>query len=115
MAVYLFVSYFVMRFSLVLPASALEHRLSFTDSWAVPRGNGLVLALPVCIPAFLTSLLFWILDTVLGNSGTFLSTVPYMVVSLILMAVEIAVLSVAYKYLVFVSPDKGTDNQGSAP
>ena len=105
---YLFVAYFLMRFSFVLPAAALEHRLSFADSWRVTRGNGLVLALAMCVPAYLALLLFLGLDTVLADATAQLAQVPYRLVMLVQTVLHIAVLSIAYKYLVFVSPNEGS-------
>ena len=104
---YLLVAYFLMRFSFVLPAAALEHRLSFADSWRVTRGNGLVLALAMCVPAYLALLLFLGLDTLLADATTLVAQLPYRLVMLIQTVLHVAILSVAYKYLVFVSPTEG--------
>ena len=99
--------YFIMRFALVLPAAALEHRVTFRDSWAVTRGNGLALAIAISIPTYLATLLYEALDIVFVDSEAILASLPYFIVSLIETAVHIAIMSIAYKYLVFVSPNEG--------
>lgn len=107
LTLYLFAAYFLMRFALVLPAAALEHRLSFADSWAATRGNGLVLAFAIGVPAFMELLAFRTLDSIIATPEALLSSVPYFIVALITTAFQIAVMSIAYKYLVFVSPSEG--------
>ncbi len=103
---YLFASYFILRFSLVLPASALEHRVTFAESWAATKGHGITLAVAVGIPAGLATMILLGLDRVIGNYESLLFTLPYYLVSFVLMAVEIAVLSIAYKYLFFITPNE---------
>ncbi len=105
-----FVSYFAMRFSLVLPATALSHELSFAESWAVTRGNGLVLAVAVYLPALASWLIFVALDEAVGDAEALILDIPYIFVSLVLMVVEIGVLSIAYRDLVMGGPRDGVDS-----
>lgn len=105
-SMYLFASYFILRFSMVLPASALDHRVTFGESWAATKGHGITLAIAVGIPVGIATLIVMALDFVIGNYELLLFSLPYWVVTFVLMAVEIAVLSIAYKYLFFITPNE---------
>ena len=102
---YLFVTYFVIRFSLVLPGTAVEDNFSFADSWAATVGNGLLLILAVTVPAFCGLLIVLGLDAAMGENEGFIYDIPYYVTGYLLLAVEVGVLSVAYKYIVSVWHD----------
>jgi hypothetical protein len=103
---YLFASYFILRFSMVLPASALDHRVTFGESWAATKKHGITLALAVGIPVGVATLMLMALDFVIGRYELLLFSLPYWLVTFVLMSVEIAVLSVAYKYLFFITPNE---------
>jgi len=103
---YLFASYFILRFSMVLPASALDHRVTFGESWAATKGHGITLALAVGIPVGLATLMLMALDFVIGSYELLLFSLPYWLVTFVLMSVEIAILSIAYKYLFFITPNE---------
>jgi hypothetical protein len=102
---YFVVMYFVVRFSLVFPAAAVDNRTSLADSWNATSGNGAILALALTVPLLITLMIFSALDAAfLGNDG-FLISIPYNLIGFVFLAFEIGVLSVAYKHIVLFESD----------
>lgn len=99
-AVFLFTTYFVVRLSLVLPGTAVDDRPSLSDSWNSTAGNGVVLLLAVSMPIVATYAIFAGFDAIFAGKEAYIYSLPYLLVSYILLAVEIGVLSVAYKHIV---------------
>lgn len=103
--IYVFITYILMRFSLVLPAAAVGKRLRMAESWLATAGNGMLLAIAFSIPSLLVLLLFWVLDSIVGNSEGPVHTTIFTIATYGLMAVEISVVSIAYKHLLPVEAD----------
>ena len=101
---YLFAVYFLMRFSLTLPAAALGHRVDFRDSWVSTTGYGWALAIAASIPVAIAWGVYWLMDKSIAGIDFVLVDGIYWLVGFAFGAVEIAVLSVAYKYLVYARP-----------
>jgi hypothetical protein len=99
-----FVSYFVLayfqgRFSLVLPATAVDKRSDFKASWAMSRGKGVLIAIALVIPA----MLLIPIETLLYGAGAEevspIADFAWLLVALPIFAVEIAIVSLAYDKL----------------
>lgn len=87
-------AYICARFSLLLPAIALDRKSNLAWAWALTKGNGLKLATLLWVLPFVFSLLYsgWQTE----------SPVMYLALNLVLStltAFEVALLSVAFKAL----------------
>lgn len=87
-------AYICARFSMLLPATALDRKPKLAWAWALTKGNGLKLAVLLWIMPFVLSYLYsgWKTDTPL----------PYLALNIVLSgltAFEVALLSVAFKNL----------------
>lgn len=98
---YVAFSHVSLRFSMVFPATAVEHRASLADSWTATSGNGLSLLGAATIPVLLAMALYWPLDFALADSLNTLAHIPYQLVGFLLLAVEVGIISVAYKHITF--------------
>lgn len=107
-ALFLVSTYFGVRFSLVLPATAVDDSPSLSDSWNSTSGNGVVLLLAVSVPLVVTSAIFFVFDAAFAGKQGYFYFLPYLLVSYILLAVEIGVISVAYKHIVHELPIEAT-------
>lgn len=96
---YFVVAYFQGRFSLVLPATAVDKRSDFKASWAMSRGKGVLIAIALVIPA----MLLIPIETLLFNAGAEevspIVDLAWLLVALPIFAVEIAIISLAYDKL----------------
>jgi hypothetical protein len=99
-------AYVMGRLALVLPAAALDRRLTLADSWAATRENGWRLAIVV-------GALPWVLDALTSfayreDSGI-IESAALAVLCVVTLTVEITALSLSYKQLVPQSePPKGS-------
>lgn len=96
---YLVVAYFEGRFSLVLPATAVDKRSDFKASWTMSRGKGLLIAIALVIPA----MILIPIETLLYGAGTDdsspIADLVWFFVALPIFVVEIAIISLAYDKL----------------
>ncbi len=92
--------FFWSRLGLVLPARSIDRLLSMSDSWHATAGYGLRISAAILAPMAL----FWILSNVshflLRTIDGWLVYVVMTVLDIVLLAVEVAVVSVAYRGLV---------------
>ena len=90
------ISYLVARWSLILPATAVDKRLTLSEAWNLATGNGWRLTIIVGILPFCFGMLglFFFHD----NDSTILS-ITISIISYLLLTVEITALSLAYKFL----------------
>ncbi len=104
--IYFPVYYFVSRWALILPATAIgEERKSLPWAWGLSKGNGFRLFLLLgCIP-LATNFVISLLD----NSGSIILGLISIVVWLSVGAVEICFLSLSYSFLSSISLD---DDEG---
>ena len=96
---YMVVAYFEGRFSLVLPATAIDKRSNFRDSWAMSRGKGIIIAVALVLPAMI---LIPIESVMYGAIDESLSPIADLFLVLLIFpifAVEIAIVSLAYDKL----------------
>ena len=96
---YVSVAYLEGRFSMVLPATALDKRFILSNSWRLTAGNGLRIAIAILIPVAVLLILMM-------YGGALMSLLPVIVMTTVLVfllfvtvAVEIAVLSKSYRFL----------------
>ncbi len=92
----LVVAYFVGRWSLVLPATAIDDRPSLSWAWSTSRGNGL--RLMVLVGLFPMGVNF--ASTFLPETRSVVDSILLAPVWLYVWAVEIALLSLSYRELV---------------
>ena len=96
---YVSLAYVQGRFSMVLPANALGKNMFLSNSWYLTAGNGprvaLVLIIPVAILFAVVTLIGPAVESRLGFVGELIIFVLY----LISFAVEIAALSLSYRFL----------------
>ena len=96
---YIVIAYFYGRFALVLPATAVDRRSDFRDSWNISRGNGLTIAMALVIPAMIMIPVEWALYGALDESLWLAADVVWLVIALPVFAIEIAIISIAYRKL----------------
>ena len=87
------------RLGLVFPATALGRRQILSNSWTMTIGNGLRLMLALAIPWGIYQLLFWLIEVLSARALPTLMSILAGILALITIAVEIAVLSLAYRHL----------------
>ncbi len=96
---YVVVAYFEGRFSLVLPATAIDKRSDFRASWAMSRGKGMLIAIALVIPA----MILIPIETLLYDVGVVefspIADLVWLLIALPIFAVEIAIISLAYDKL----------------
>lgn len=101
---YVVVAYFEGRFSLVLPATAIDKRSNFKESWSMSRGKGMLIAIALVIPA----MILIPIETLLYDTGVDelspIADLVWLLIALPIFAIEIAIISLAYDKL--ASPDK---------
>jgi hypothetical protein len=98
---YILVAYFQGRFSLVLPATAIDRRSNFKESWAMSRGKGIMIALALVIPAMILIPIEWVLYGAVDDTFKPIVDLVWMLLVLPIFAVEIAIISLAYNKLSF--------------
>ena len=98
---YILVAYFQGRFSLVLPATAVDRRSNFKDSWVMTRGKGMMIALALVIPAMILIPIEWALYGAVDDTFKPIVDLAWMLLVLPIFAVEIAIISLAYDKLSF--------------
>ena len=97
--VFMTVAYFAGRLGLVFPATALERRQILSNSWTMTIGNGSRIMFALAIPCGVYVLLFWLVEMAAGRALPTLMAILGSILALITIAVEIAVLSLAYRHL----------------
>ncbi len=98
---YILVAYFQGRFSLVLPATAVDERSNFRESWAMSRGKGMMIAMALVIPAMILIPVEWVLYGAVDDAFRPIMDLGWMLLSLPVFAVEIAIISLAFSKLSF--------------
>lgn len=98
---YILVAYFQGRFSLVLPATAIDRRSNFKESWAMSRGKGMMIALALVIPAMILIPIEWALYGAVDDTFKPIVDLVWMLLVFPVFAVEIAIISLAYDKLSF--------------
>ena len=96
---YILVCYFTGRFGLVLPATAVDRRSNFRDSWDMSRGHGMTIAMALVIPAMIMIPVEWALYGPIDESLWLAADVVWLVIVLPVVAIEIAIISLAYSKL----------------
>lgn len=96
---YFVVAYFQGRFSLVLPATAVDKRSDFKTSWAMSRGKGVLIAIALVIPAMLLIPIETLLYGAGADEVSPIADLAWLLVALPIFAVEIAIISLAYDKL----------------
>jgi hypothetical protein len=96
---YVVVAYFEGRFSLVLPATAIDQRSDFKESWAISRGKGMLIAIALVIPAMILIPIEILLYDVVGDELSPVADLIWLLIALPIFAIEIAVVSLAYDKL----------------
>lgn len=98
---YILVAYFQGRFSLVLPATAIDRRSNFRESWAMSRGKGMVIAMALVIPAMILIPVEWALYGAVDDTFRPIADLVWMLLVFPIFAVEIAIISLAFDKLSF--------------
>ena len=96
---YIWVSYFEGRFSLVLPATAIDRRSDFKESWAMSRGKGMMIAVALVIPAMFLIPIEFVLYEATDESFRPIADVVWLIIILPIFAIQIAIISLAYNKL----------------
>ena len=96
---YVTVTYLVGRFSMVLPATALDKRLILSNSWILTAGSGLRIALAILVPVTILLIVMMYGGAFLSLLSVIMLTTLFIFVLFITVAVEIAVLSKSYRFL----------------
>ena len=86
--------YFVGRLSLVLPATAVDVPTSFRWSWQATKNNGVRMLVLIGVLPWLTTIL---LDLLWREDGTMFEYVLLSIFGYIVVAIEIFILSLAFK------------------
>jgi hypothetical protein len=103
--VYVLAAYFNARISLVLPATAVDHRSSLYTSWDLSSGNGTRLAIALSSPILLFSALDYFGSALLGENDSLMSHVGLSLLWLVFSVVAIGILSVSYRRLANIEID----------
>ena len=90
-------TYVVARMVLVLPASAVDHKPNLRQVWMLSRGNGWRLAI---IVGGLPWAFSWLIDLANRDGASIVEWLFLAVAGIVLLVVEIAALSLSYRYLV---------------
>lgn len=98
---YILVAYFEGRFSLVLPATAIDKRSNFRDSWAMSRGKGMMIAMALVIPAMILIPIEWALYGAIDETFRPIMDLVWLILVLPIFAVQIAIISLAFDKLSF--------------
>ena len=98
---YILIAYFHGRFSLVLPATAIDGRSNFRESWAMSRGKGMIIAMALVIPAMILIPIEWALYGAVDDTFRPIADLVWMLLVLPIFAVEIAIISLAFDKLSF--------------
>lgn len=98
---YILVAYFEGRFSLVLPATAIDRRSNFKESWAMSRGRGMMIAVALVIPAVILIPIEWALFGVVNDAVRPIVDSVWILLVLPIFAVQIAIISLAFDKLSF--------------
>ena len=96
---FLLIAYFQGRFSLVLPATAVDRRMDFRESWARSRGSGMIIAMALVIPAMIMIPVGEILYNTDRGDLALVADVIYVLVLVPVYVVEIAIISLAWSSL----------------
>jgi len=94
-------TYFEGRFSMVLPATAVDQRMDLRGSWYLTRGSGLAIAVALFIPALGMDLLHILVASLLEEHSLLLATLVSEILIFPIIAVAVGVLSVTYRAVTF--------------
>lgn len=97
---YFVIAYFEGRFSLVLPATAIDRRSDFKESWTASHGKGMMIAVALVIPAMILIPIESVLYGAIDESLSPIADLFWLLLALPIFAVEIAIVSLAYENLV---------------
>jgi hypothetical protein len=98
-------SYVVSRLSLVLPAAALDRRPTLGVVWASSQSNGWRLTFALLIPGIALCCLGWLWSGLVGNAEHAAAILAVSIWFCLLGAVELAVLSLAFRILSAPQPE----------
>jgi len=101
---YIFVAYFEGRFSLVLPATAIGKQLDLKGSWALSHTKGMVIAFALVIPALVLDITDYFVVSRLLNGNALYADLVWWLLTFPVLAVEVAVISIAYSKLIAANP-----------
>ena len=87
------------RFSMVLPATALDRSMRLSQSWYLTSGNDISLMIVLGLPFLLLAGIMALLTAAFGDSLTIIIVVVFPLLALLTAAVQIAVLSLSYQWL----------------
>ena len=96
---YFIVAYFEGRFSLVLPATAIDKRSDFKESWAMSRGKGMMIAIALVIPAMILLPIEILLYDAVGEELSPVADFVWLLLALPIFTIEIAIVSLVYDKL----------------
>jgi hypothetical protein len=96
---YIVVAYFEGRFSLVLPATAIDKKSDFKESWAISRGKGMMIAMALVMPALILIPIEILLYDAVADELSPIADLVWLLVALPIFAIEIAIVSLAYSKL----------------
>jgi hypothetical protein len=94
-------SYFEGRFSMVLPATAVDQKMDLRGSWYLTRGSGLAIAVALFIPALGMDFLHLLVANLLEEHSLLLATLVSEILVFPMIAVAVSVLSVTYRSVTF--------------
>ena len=94
-------SYFEGRFSMVLPATAVDQKMDLRGSWYLTRGSGLAIAVALFIPALGMDFLHLLVANLLEEHSFLLATLVSEILVFPMIAVAVGVLSVTYRSVTF--------------
>jgi len=95
------------RFILVLPATAIGHRFTLGSSWKLTKGRGWRIAVALLVPFLALQFIEYVVFSFPVLSTSRIAYYIWDVLTLPLVAVEVAIISVAYKWLADL--EKGDD------
>jgi len=94
-------TYFEGRFSMVLPATAVDQKMDLRGSWYLTRRSGLAIAVALFIPALGMDFLHILVANVLEEHSLLLATLVSEILIFPIIAVAVGVLSVTYRAVTF--------------
>ena len=103
------VTYLDGRFSMVLPAAAVGKQMFFSNSWYLTGGNGLRITVVLILPLAIFWGGFAMAERTFADDPSVTLITAAAIIGLITFAVEVAVLSLSYKFLrdAALRPDSG--------
>lgn len=94
-------TYFEGRFSMVLPATAVEQRMNLPASWILTRGRGLAIAMALFATSLAMTLITIVVKRILFKDAYVLGEVVDAILVFPIVAVAVGVISVTYRKVTF--------------